>query len=140
MILIQPWQEAVNLACSIRRAVFIEEQGVPESMELDEFDAAASHALAFMGTQCIGTARLVKLGQMHCQIGRMAVLSNFRGQGLGGQLLSALIEHGKEQGVREYLIHAQILAIPFYERWGFIIQGEIYSEAGIEHRNMILHL
>lgn len=138
MVLIQPWGEAAKQASLIRRAVFILEQEVPETMELDEFDPMATHALAYLNSQCVGTARLVQLNRSRCQIGRMAVLADYRRQGIGGQLLGALIEYGKVKGVFEYLLHAQLIAIPFYEKWGFVPQGEIYDEAGILHRNMTL--
>ncbi len=138
MILIQSWEDAQNQAYPIRQAVFIQEQGVPEVMEIDELDPIAAHALAFLNTECVGTARLVTLNRTRCQIGRMAVLASYRKQGVGGQLLGALIEHGREQGMAEYLLHAQLIAVPFYEKWGFVAQGEVYDEAGIPHRNMIL--
>lgn len=138
MILIKPWELAHLEAYPIRQMVFVLEQGVPEAMELDEFDPSAAHALAYINTQCVGTARLVILNPTRCQIGRMAVLTNYRKQGIGGQLLGALIEHGREQGMTEYLLHAQLVAIPFYEQWGFVAQGEVYLEAGIPHRNMML--
>ena len=138
MILIQSWQEAKPVAWSIRKQVFIEEQGVPEEMELDEFDLTAQHALAYLGSQCIGTARLVTLPGNIGRIGRMAVLPMQRGTGIGSQLLVAMIDQGKSQGITHFELHAQLSAIPFYERWGFIAQGDVYDEAGIAHRDMML--
>lgn len=138
MILIKPWQEAEKEAYPIRKVVFIEEQGVPEAMELDEFDLIAQHALAYRGLDCIGTARLVALLGHQGRIGRMAVLPAYRRQGIGGQLLRALLESGKSQGITEFELHSQLSAIPFYEQFGFIAQGAIYDEAGIAHRDMIL--
>ena len=137
MIAIKPWQEAEKEAYPIRKAVFIEEQGVPEAMELDEFDPIAQHALAYRGLDCIGTARLVIYPDHQARIGRMAVLPAYRRQGVGGQLLGALLENGKSQGVAEFELHAQLSAMPFYERFGFIAHGAIYDEAGIAHRDMI---
>jgi predicted GNAT family N-acyltransferase len=138
VILIKSWQEAVIEAYPIRKAVFIEEQGVPESVELDEYDPIAHHALAYQGNTCIGTARLVALSDHQARIGRMAVLSSYRQQGIGGQLLRALLEKGRSQGITQFELHAQLSAIPFYEQFGFIAQGPIYDEAGITHRDMIL--
>lgn len=138
MILIKPWQEAAIEAYPIRKAVFIKEQGVPESMELDEYDPIAHHALAYQGNTCIGTARLVTLSDHQARIGRMAVLSSYRRQGIGGQLLRALLENGRSGGITQFELHAQLSAIPFYEEFGFIAQGAIYDEAGIAHRDMIL--
>ena len=140
MILIAPWQEAYKQAYAIRQKVFIEEQGVPRELELDEYDPMAWHALAFRKGQCIGTGRLVEVAQNAGQIGRMAVLADFRGQGFAKAILIKLIELASNQGMSTLTLHSQVSAIPFYEKFGFIVQGSIYEEAGIPHRNMILLL
>ena len=143
MILIKAWQDARLDAYSIRKRVFIEEQGVPEEMELDEFDLNARHALAYADSECIGTARLVTLsgsaGSIG-RIGRMAVLPRYRGQGTGKQLLEALLKASQSQGIKQVELHAQVTVIPFYEQSGFVAQGDIYDEAGIPHRDMILRI
>ena len=109
-------------------------------MEIDEFDPIAKHALAYVDSECVGTARLIALPGNIGKIGRMAVLQTYRRQGLGRQLLNALLESCKSQGVAKLELHAQLLAIPFYEQFGFIAQGEMYYEAGIAHRDMILSI
>jgi predicted GNAT family N-acyltransferase len=143
-ISIQSWQEAQNKAFLIRKAVFIQEQGVPEAMEIDEFDPIAQHALIHIDHQCVATARLVvlpgeikRIGRIG-RIGRMAVLANYRQQGIGTQLMNLLINAGKSQGLKSFELHAQLSAIPFYMQFGFISQGDVYDEAGIPHRDMIL--
>ena len=138
VILIQTWQEASKQAYAVRQKVFIEEQGVPRQLELDEFDPLAWHALAFWKDQCIGTGRLVEIAHNAGQIGRMAVLADFRGQGFGKSILIKLIDLAGTQGMSTLSLHAQVSAIPFYEKYGFIAQGSIFEEAGIPHRNMIL--
>ena len=140
MILIQSWADAKQAAWSIRKRVFIEEQGVPEEMELDEFDLTAQHALAYLNSQCIGTARLVTLQGNLGRIGRMAVLPKHRGHGIGKQLLGALLKACQSQGIKQIELHAQVTVIPFYEQFGFITQGDVYDEAGIPHRDMILRI
>ena len=140
MILIKPWSQALTEALPIRTTVFVHEQGVSPELELDEFDAAAEHALAYIGSQCVGTARLIQRTDGKGQIGRMAVLIEYRKQGIGSQLFNALLEQGRSKEIVEFELHSQVLAIPFYERLGFTPQGEIYEEAGIPHRNMILIL
>jgi predicted GNAT family N-acyltransferase len=140
VILIKSWREAEEEAYPIRKRVFIDEQGVPEEMELDEYDPTAHHALAYLNSECIGTARLVTLPGDVGRIGRMAVLPMHRRQGLGGKLLCALLELSKSQGITKLELHAQLSAIAFYEQYGFIAQGEIYDEAGIAHRDMILSI
>ncbi|WP_231971231.1 GNAT family N-acetyltransferase [Polynucleobacter necessarius] len=139
-IIIKSWKEAENDTFLIRETVFVQEQGVPVVLELDEFDLSATHALAYEGTQSAGTGRLVNLGSGEFQIGRMAVLSRFRGRGLGGKILEKLIDLAKSQGASKIILHSQVSAIPFYEKLGFQAEGSIFDEAGIAHRNMILVL
>lgn len=139
-IVIKPWEKAEKDAFLIRETVFIREQGVPAELELDEYDPSAAHALAYEGTECVGTGRLVNLGGSEFQIGRMAVLTGFRSQGIGKQILEKLIDLAKSQGAKMIMLHSQTSAIPFYEKLGFQVEGPIYDEAGIAHRNMILVL
>ena len=139
-IVLLPWELASQASYPIRKQVFIHEQGVPEELELDELDSLASHALAYQDGQCVGTARLVDLEDGNAQIGRMAVLANFRGQGVGRRLLEELVLAAKAEKFATLILHAQLTAIPFYEKLGFVAQGPIYDEAGIPHRNMMLIL
>ena len=139
-IIIRPWQEAQKDAFKVRHEVFILEQGVPADLEIDEFDPVAFHALAYSDNACIGTARLHINDDGLGQIGRMAVLSLFRHKGLGRQIMKVLIETAKSKGIFSLILHAQVSAIPFYEKLGFIADGPIYDEAGIPHRNMMMVL
>lgn len=140
VILIQTWQQASKEAYAIRKQVFIEEQGVPPELELDDFDPLCWHALAFQGSECIGTGRLVDMGMNQGQIGRMAVLADFRQEGVGKAILLKLLELAQSKDILSISLHSQVSAIPFYEKLGFVSQGPIYEEAGIAHRNMILLL
>ncbi|WP_251375064.1 GNAT family N-acetyltransferase [Polynucleobacter sp. MWH-UH35A] len=139
-LLIKPWREAKVDAFGVRQAVFIQEQRVPAELELDQFDPSATHVLAYQDAQCIGTGRLVDLGEGQCQIGRMAVLTPSRGMGIGKQILEKLVGLAIHQGAKTIILHSQLTAIPFYEKLGFQAQGDTYDEAGIPHRNMILLL
>jgi predicted GNAT family N-acyltransferase len=139
-IMIKLWQEASQEAYLIRQKVFIQEQGVPEDMELDGLDPTSKHALAYEGSLCVGTARLVRLSNHHAQIGRMAVLSTFRNRGIGKAILKHLIALAQAEGVLDLVLHSQVSAMPFYAKLGFIAEGPIYEEAGIPHRNMMLLL
>ena len=139
-IITLPWSQACALAYPIREEVFIREQGVPQELELDEQDETAIHALAYLDGKCIGTARLVNLGNQSMQIGRMAVLTQYRGNGIGKRILEELIELSRKQGTSSIILHAQITAIAFYKKLGFLPEGPEYLEAGIAHRNMILLL
>ncbi len=126
------WEELAAAATSIRFAVFVHEQGVPESEELDALDAVCVHAVIYRGRFAIATGRLCPDGR----IGRMAVLKEFRGRGLGGQILRALIAAANERGQYEAYLHAQIHALGFYSRYGFIAEGPEFEEARIRHRAM----
>jgi predicted GNAT family N-acyltransferase len=131
------WQRLRAAAEPIRFRVFVEEQKVPAEMELDEFDAVSLHALARDAAgRALGTGRLLPDGH----IGRMAVLPQARGQGVGAALLRALMQAARDRGEREVALSAQTHAIAFYERFGFVVEGEEYDDAGIPHRMMRLVL
>jgi predicted GNAT family N-acyltransferase len=122
-------------AWALRRRVFIEEQHVPEEIELDADDARAVHALAFEGEQPVGCGRMLAQGD-YVKIGRMAVLAERRGTGVGRRVLEFLIEHGRRRGFRRAVLDAQVHAEGFYLKQGFTPVGEVFEEAGITHRRM----
>ena len=125
-------------AChAIRREVFIREQKVSESEEMDDLDAGAIHILARDAEgQPWGTARLIVQGATG-KISRVAVRKGARGTGLGARLIEASItELGKVPGVTRLKLSAQTHVIPFYERFGFVAHGPVYDDAGIPHRDM----
>lgn len=125
---------------ALRRVVFIEEQGVPEAEEVDEFDQTAVHLLAVAGGKPIGTARLVCEGSIG-KIGRVCVLQDARGKGLGVALINAGVTELRDtDGIRTVKLGAQVHALGFYEKLGFHAVGPIYDDAGIPHRDMMLDL
>ena len=131
------WEEAGTALRAVRTAVFIREQQVPEELEWDQFDVVSVHVLAVNNAgQLVGTARLLPDGH----IGRMAVLKEWRGQGLGSALLTTLLQVLIRRGQFEVQLHAQTSAIPFYKKFGFQIVGEEFMEAGIPHVKMMLSL
>ena len=129
---ILPWEQAQSQAYPIRLAVFVKEQGVPEELELDEEDPLAWHAIARLDGQAIGTARLQKDGK----IGRMAVIQAYRRQGIASAMMNVLLKFGRQHGINQFYLHAQIEALPFYERFGFVANGPVFNEAGIAHQIM----
>lgn len=131
------WRTLGNDASSVRHEVFVNEQNVPIEIELDARDAHCVHAVAYDESgRPLATGRL--LPDMH--IGRMAVLPAYRGQGLGSLLLERLIHEARQRHYTEVVLSAQTHAQPFYERHGFIPEGPLYMDAGIEHRLMRLPL
>ena len=130
------WADARAHASPIRFRVFVEEQGVPREVELDELDAVSLHAVAFEGETPVGTGRLLPDGH----IGRMAVLKSHRKRGVGAAMLKRLIEAARKRGDREVALSAQVHAVPFYRAHGFVEEGGEYEEAGIAHQAMRLSL
>jgi YbgC/YbaW family acyl-CoA thioester hydrolase len=135
------WKELEKEARQLRTEVFLEEQKVPVEMEWDELDATAVHAVAFnrMGMP-VATGRLLQPQKGEesgtVRIGRMAVTRVLRGTGLGRDILLALMQRARDQGQRKVVLHAQRSAEGFYQRQGYVVQGEPFVEAGIDHIEM----
>jgi predicted GNAT family N-acyltransferase len=127
-------------AYAIRRRVFIEEQRVPEEIEMDDDDAHAFHALALLDAVPIGCGRMVEHGASEVKIGRMAVLPEFRKTGVGARILRFLIDRARIRAVGKAILHAQLTAEGFYLKEGFSPVGGVFDEAGIAHRKMELEL
>jgi ElaA protein len=121
---------------ALRRVVFIEEQGVSAADEVDGLDDEAIHLLAFDGGRAVGTARLLVKGRVG-KIGRVCVVPEVRGTGLGAALIrAALAELARVPGVAEAYLGSQSHATGFYEKLGFAAEGEEFLDAGIPHRHM----
>ena len=133
------WTEAQSLVKPLRYQVFVIEQKVPEDMEWDEFDEIAWHAIVTVDNQTVGTGRLILDGHI-AKIGRMAVQSSRRNQGIGKSILNALIQNAKEKDAQECILHSQVHAIAFYAKADFEPHGPIFDEAGIPHVEMRLIL
>ena len=135
-----PWEALAEAAQAVRLAVFVGEQGIPESEEWDADDAIAVHAVVrTLAGLPLATGRLILSGEAgHARIGRMAVLRSARGIGLGREVLQALIAQARERGVRHIGIHAQLSAMSLYAQAGFVPVGEVFDEVGIPHRCMTL--
>ena len=120
---------------ALRRAVFIEEQGVSEAEEWDDLDAQAIHLLALEGETPLGTARLFVEGATG-KIGRVCVDRAARGTGLGKALIREGCTRLAALGCARVTLGAQVQAMPFYESLGFRVCGPVYDDAGIPHREM----
>ncbi|MFT7244388.1 MAG: putative GNAT family N-acyltransferase [Candidatus Azotimanducaceae bacterium] len=127
------WALDRNVLSSLRRLVFIVEQKVPQEEEWDGQDEDAWHWLATdIEDRPIGTARLLPSGQ----IGRMAVLDNYRGLRIGQAMLEHAVDKARRLGFANVYLNAQSHALGFYQKAGFEAVGEEFMEAGIAHFRM----
>ena len=131
------WATLGDQAGAIRRAVFVDEQGIPADLEWDAADATCVHALARnrLGL-ALATGRLLAHEPGTSKIGRMAVLPSQRGTGVGRQVLDALMAAAKARGDQSVLLYSQASAVPFYLRSGYQAEGAPFEEAGIPHLAM----
>ena len=128
-------EEDMEQAVGIRFRVFVDEQAVPPEIELDEYDAVATHALALQDGVAIGTGRVIVDGDS-ARIGRMAVDREHRRDGVGGLVLRFLEDEAREQGAGEFVLHAQEYVKAFYADHGYEEHGDTFMEAGILHVEM----
>ncbi|MFK7955113.1 MAG: GNAT family N-acetyltransferase [Lysobacterales bacterium] len=127
------WQFDQDAIRAVRTEVFIVEQRVPEEEEWDDDDGSAQHFLALSSErEAIGTARLTADGR----IGRVAVMKAWRGVKVGDALMRAAMEFARNRSMPELKLAAQTYALAFYQRHGFEPFGELFQDAGIEHRWM----
>jgi predicted GNAT family N-acyltransferase len=131
------WIDGLSQLKNIREKVFIQEQKVTPQLEWDGMDENAMHFLAFKDEEAIGCARAVVI-KNYMQLGRMAVLKEYRGQGIGSALLEKAIVTAKLNQLSAIYISAQCHAIDFYKKFGFEVTSDIYLDAEIPHRDMTL--
>lgn len=121
----------------IREKVFIEEQKVTPQIEWDSLDEEAIHFLAYKNEEAVGCARAIVI-ENHMQLGRMAVLKEYRYIGIGSALIEKAIATSKLNQLFAIHISAQCHAINFYKQFGFEVISDIYLDADIPHRDMQL--
>ena len=138
--------DELRQALAIRTRVFVEEQGVPVAAEIDAYDsnpatdARAVHFIGRLGGEPIATARLLldpPAGEFP-HIGRVAVLPEHRGRGYGRAIMAAAHAEAEARGFAGATLAAQLQALPFYERIGYVARGSVFRDAGIDHRLMDL--
>ena len=128
--------DELQAAFDIRRQVFIEEQGVPEEIEMDDYDVEALHIIVTEGRMPVATARLRFPEDRLAKIERMAVLKDYRRLGIGTEMISFILDELAERQVEEALLHAQSRAVDFYKSCGFKVTSGTFLEADIEHVEM----
>lgn len=130
------WESLKQDASYIRQQVFIDEQKISAQDEWDSHDAVSLHFVLYDQNQAVATARLLN----NNSIGRVAVLKQYRGHGLGRVLMLQIIQQAKIDGRAWVKLSAQVHAIEFYQGLGFRLQGEEYLDCGILHIDMIQKL
>lgn len=129
------WRLDADLLTALRHEVFVNEQQVPIDMEIDEMDPQSQHIKTSLSNgKLIGTARLLP----NHYIGRMCISHDFRHQGIGGAMLEFIIDYAQKVKIDALYLNAQITAQPFYQRYGFDADSDIFMEAGIPHVHMTL--
>jgi predicted GNAT family N-acyltransferase len=127
------WSKDNSTIRHIRYVVFVEEQKVPLVLDFDGRDPTCTHVLAYNDKgSAVGTGRIQRDGK----IGRMAVLREFRKAGYGKAMLMELMGIAESQGHTEVFLDAQEVAFGFYDRLGFVAEGDSFIDAGIPHRRM----
>jgi predicted GNAT family N-acyltransferase len=131
------WHDGEPLLRAIREQVFMQEQHVPAELEWDGLDDACHHALALSSNgEAVGCGRITPDGH----IGRVAVLPEWRGKRIGSGILETLVDYARSQHYPMVELNAQVQVIPLYEHFGFETVGEVFMDANIPHRRMILYL
>ena len=131
------WIDGLSQLKNIREKVFIQEQKVTPQLEWDGIDEKAIHFLVFNDKAAIGCARAIVIKD-HMQLARMAVLKEYRGQGIGSALIEKVMTTAKLNQLSAIYISAQCHAIDFYKKFGFEVTSDIYLDAEIPHRDMTL--
>lgn len=120
----------------VRRKVFVDEQGVPVHIEMDEYDDTAIHFVGFNLEQPIAAGRIREIEMGIGKVERVCVLPEFRGQHVGILMMDAMEEYAQANSLFTLKLNAQSYAIPFYEKLGYNITSPEFLDAGIPHRAM----
>ena len=126
-------ERIVEWAHAVRRRVFIEEQGVDESVEMDGRDDEATHIAFTVGDEPVATARLRFPDDTTAKIERVAVRPASREQGLGSRVMAVAESVATDRGATTAVLHAQLPVREFYEALGYTTEGDRFEEAGIPH-------
>jgi len=129
-LVLSDWRTRREQLQAIRRKVFILEQKIPEADEFDDADEKRSHVLVLSEKRdAVGTGRIEATGK----IARIAVVAEYRDQGVGTAILERLIKEARSRGYDRVFLHAQTQALDFYKKFGFVSDEKAFMEAGIPH-------
>lgn len=127
-------------ALAIRQEVFVEGQGVPLTIEIDDKEDSCIHFVIYVKGHATATCRLYPLDEKNVLLQRMAVKARYQGLGFGKVIMMEAVATAKKLGYSQMTLHSQVHAADFYRKLGFQSVGEIYQEAGIDHINMTKRL
>jgi predicted GNAT family N-acyltransferase len=130
----------VEMARAVRRTVFIEEQGVAESEEMDGKDGEAVHVVVTDGDDPVGTARVRFPDETTAKVERVAVLPTYRGEGIGRTVMLVAESRAAQRGADTATLHSQVRVQEFYESLGYEPVGDRFEEADIPHIAMVKDL
>lgn len=123
-------------ALSIRKKVFVDEQKVPEDLEIDDLEDKSFHLVVYSNHQAVATARIVEIAPQIYKVQRVAVLMDYRSRGVGKKVMQEAEHKIHMLGGTQIVLEAQLHAIPFYTSLGYRAEGEEFEDAGILHRKM----
>ncbi len=140
--LIEGKSQGFSLVMQVRNLVFVEEQSVPYELEQDEFDVLSTHVLVTDQNKPVATGRAYIDRQKPelARLGRVAVVAEYRRQGIGRKVMDKLLEQIRNWSCKQVKIHAQLRVEKMYEKLGFKRLGQEFEEAGIMHVEMSLKL
>lgn len=130
-------EQGLQDAYLVRQQVFVQEQNVPEELELDEHESSSEHFVVYDQQQTpIGAGRLRPLSNTEAKVERICVLAGYRGHGIGQLIMNKIEQTASEQGLQTLILNAQQHAEEFYERLGYHTVSAPFEEAGIIHVKM----
>ena len=122
---------------AIRTEVFTKEQGISIEIDQDDYDINSDHVIIYEDNVAVGTGRIINKEDTWL-IGRIAVLKNYRGKHYGDLIVRKLVDYGLKNGYNKIVVHSQVQVLNFYRRIGFVEYGDVYLEAGIQHKSMYI--
>jgi len=135
ILIVPPFSTLCNAAFALRREVFVWEQHVPEALENDEYDLTATHFVAVVAGEVVGTLRMIAQPEHH-KIGRVAVRASFRGRGIAKAMMLAAMSQARAAGSDRFYLTAQTDKLGMYEKLGFVAYGDVFDDAGMPHLAM----
>lgn len=139
MLIIQSGNEPalIEQAKQVREIVFVQEQGIDESLEYDDLDDMCTHVVGLLDSEPVTTARLRPVDSTVGKVERVATIQSARGHGYGKDIMIEVERVAKRQGLVELRLGAQLTALPFYEKLGYEAFGDEFLDANLPHRMML---